>query len=101
MNVFQKLWYRTYQKTIYAVSPFLNWRQPQLLKFDRGIADLPKFIKDKGYDSVLLVTDPMLMQLKMPQPIIDNCGEVIALRSFQRGMSQSDDRYRRAGFADV
>lgn len=76
MNVFQKLWYRTYQKTIYAVSPFLNWRQPQLLKFDRGIADLPKFIKDKGYDSVLLVTDPMLMQLKMPQPIIDNCGEV-------------------------
>ena len=76
MNVFQKLWYRTYQKTIYAVSPFLNWRHPQLLKFDRGIADLPKFIKDKGYDSVLLVTDPMLMQLKMPQPIIDNCGEV-------------------------
>ena len=76
MKVFQKLWYRTYQKTIYAVSPFLNWRQPQLLKFDRGIADLPKFIKDKGYDSVLLVTDPMLMQLKMPQPIIDNCGEV-------------------------
>ncbi len=76
MNVFQKLWYRTYQTTIYAVSPFLNWRQPQLLKFDRGIADLPKFIKDKGYDSVLLVTDPMLMQLKMPQPIIDNCGEV-------------------------
>lgn len=76
MNGFQKLWYRTYQKTIYAVSPFLNWRQPQLLKFDRGIADLPKFIKDKGYDSVLLVTDPMLMKLGMPQPIIDESKEI-------------------------
>ncbi len=76
MNIFQKVWYRTYQKTIYAVSPFLNWRQPQLLKFERGIADLPRFIKDKGHKSVLLVTDPMLMKLSMPQPIIDACAEI-------------------------
>lgn len=76
MNIFQKAWYRTYQKAIYIVSPFLKWRQPELLKFDGGIKDLPKFIKDKSFDSVLLVTDPMLMNLGMPQPIIDACGEV-------------------------
>ena len=76
MNIFQKAWYRTYQKTIYIVSPFLKWRQPQLLNLEGGIADLPKFIKDKGFDSVLLVTDPMLMKLGMPKPILDGCENV-------------------------
>ena len=76
MNIFQKAWYRTYQKTIYAVSPFLAWRQPKLLDLEGGIKDLPKFIKEQGFGSVMLVTDPMLMKLGMPQPIIDGCEQV-------------------------
>ncbi|MDE7328864.1 MAG: iron-containing alcohol dehydrogenase [Clostridia bacterium] len=75
MNIFQKSWCRFYQKTIYAVSPFLPWRQPKLLDLKEGIKDLPKFIKDKGFKCALLVTDPMLINLGMPKPFVDACEE--------------------------
>lgn len=73
MNIFQKAWYRTYQKTIYAVSPFLPWRQPKLLSFEGGIKDLPKFILDSGHKSVMLVVDSNLAKMGMPNPFIEEC----------------------------
>lgn len=73
MNIFQKAWYRTYQKTIYAVSPFLPWRQPKLLSFEGGIKDLPKFILDSGHKSVMLVVDSNLAKMGMPNPFIEAC----------------------------
>ena len=75
MNIFQKSWCRFYQSTIYAVSPLLPLRQPKLLDLKEGIKDLPKFIKEKGFNSVMLVTDPMLINLGMPKPFIDACEE--------------------------
>lgn len=33
----------------------LPWRKPKLLSFDDGVSGLPKYIKDLGYDRVLLV----------------------------------------------
>ena len=73
MNIFQKAWYRTYQKTIYAVSPFLPWRQPKLLSFEGGIKDLPKFILDSNHKSVMLVVDSNLAKMGMPNPFIEEC----------------------------
>lgn len=71
MNIFQKGWCRFFQKAIYICSPFLPWRQPEILDFKDGIKDLPEFIEKKGIKSVLLVTGPNLFRLGAPQPIID------------------------------
>lgn len=71
MNIFKKGWCRFFQKAIYICSPFLPWRQPEILDFKEGIRDLPEFIEKKGIKSVLLVTGPNLFRLGAPQPIID------------------------------
>lgn len=75
MNIFQKGWCRFFQKAIYFCSPFLPWRQPELLDFDNGIKDLPQFIEKKGIKSVLLVTGPNLYKMGAPMPIIDGLKE--------------------------
>lgn len=75
MNIFQKGWYRFFQKAIYICSPFLPWRQPELLQFDDGIKGLPAFIESKGFKSVLLVTGPNLFKMGAPAPIIDGLRE--------------------------
>lgn len=71
MNILTKGWCRFFQKAIYVCSPFLPWRQPELLEFKEGIKDLPAFIEKKGIKSVLLVTGPNLFKMGAPAPIID------------------------------
>ena len=54
MNIFRRIYCRTFQIAFRAAIPFLPYRKPHILD---GIADLPALFRDKGISSVLLVTD--------------------------------------------
>lgn len=98
---FQKVVYRTVQLAFRCARPFLPYRVPELLSGEGSIRKLPEFIKSKGIDSVLVVTDNGLYSLGMldgmfeemdkiglkytlfkdvvPNPTIDNIEAGIAL----------------------
>ncbi len=63
LNVFQKIYYRTFQAVFRVIMPMLRLRKPELLKGEGSILKLPEFIKSKGVDSVLVVTDNGLYSL--------------------------------------
>lgn len=75
MNVFFKFYCRAYQKVMYIAEMFLPWREPEQLSGEGSLKKLPKFVKDKGFKNVLLVTDSMLMQLGLVPPLIDGLKE--------------------------
>lgn len=54
MNIFKKLYCRTYQGVFRALLPVLPYRQPKLLDSNEAIVSV---LKEKGTLSVLLVTD--------------------------------------------
>lgn len=55
MKTAYKMWCRTYQSVMKIACYLLPWRKPELLTFDNGVSGLPKYIKDLGYERVLLV----------------------------------------------
>ena len=63
LNVFQKIYYRAFQAVFRVIMPMLRLRKPELLKGEGSILKLPEFIKSKGVDSVLVVTDNGLYSL--------------------------------------
>lgn len=65
INVFQKAYYRIYQAVFRVVMPMLRLRKPELIKGEGSILKLPSIIKEKGIDSVLVVTDNGLYSLGM------------------------------------
>lgn len=58
-----KLYCRIYQVIFKLVSYFLPWRKPQLLDGENSLNKLPKLIKSKGIESVLVVTDKGIASL--------------------------------------
>ncbi len=62
-NVFFKAFCRVYQKVIYLVEFFLPWGEPEMLTGPGSIKKLPSFVKSKGVDNVLIVTDKGLTSL--------------------------------------
>jgi len=52
-----RLYCRIYQMVLRGVSGFLPWRMPELLQGKGSIKRLPVFIKEKGIESLLIVTD--------------------------------------------
>lgn len=52
-----KLYCRTYQGTMKMASYLMPWRKPVLLEGENSLSKLPKLIKSKNIDAVLIVTD--------------------------------------------
>lgn len=52
-----ELYCRTYQGIMKVGSGVLPWREPELLRGENSLSKLPKLIKDKNLESVLIVTD--------------------------------------------
>ena len=67
----KKAWYRIFQFFFYRGSRVLNWREPELLIGAGSIRNLPKVIKKYGLNNVLVITDKVLMELKLPQGLLD------------------------------
>ena len=68
MNVFYKMYCRTFQAVLKQLIKLMPWRKPELLQFDNGAAGLAAFVKSKGMERVLVVTDGNLMKLGLCAP---------------------------------
>ena len=71
MWAIKKCWYRIYQKVLKFAMRFMDWSEPELIEGENAILKLPKFIKDKGVDKVLIVTDKGLMSLHLLDPLFE------------------------------
>lgn len=92
---------RAYQGVMRAAVNVLDWSEPQIIKGSGAVKELPKKVKELGYNNVLVVTDKGLMSLHLldgmfeelknneiayvvydgvqPNPTIDNIEEARAL----------------------
>ncbi|MBO4339359.1 MAG: iron-containing alcohol dehydrogenase [Clostridia bacterium] len=61
----KKFYYRLYQKVFYVATMFMNWDEPQTISGAGSVKKLPVFIKEKGVNNVLVVTDKGLMGLHL------------------------------------
>lgn len=95
------LYCRIYQHVFKGVSYVLPWRKPELLQGDNSLDKLPKLIRSKGIDSVLIITDKGIASLGLmdgllkglsdegvdfvvydktvPNPTIDNIEEALQI----------------------
>lgn len=74
MNVLKKCGYRIFQKSMWCAMWFLPWNQNKGTLSGAGcVKELPKFLKDKGFKSILIVTDGGLYKLGMADPILAAC----------------------------
>lgn len=65
----KKCWYRIYQKVLKFAMCFMSWKEPTLLEGENAVLKLPAFIKNKGINKVLVVTDKGLMSLHLLDPL--------------------------------
>ncbi|HHX49243.1 MAG TPA: iron-containing alcohol dehydrogenase [Clostridiales bacterium] len=71
MNVFMKMWCRTYQFGFKIAMYFLPWRKAKTLVGENSLLLLPELIKSEGYDKVLIVTDKTLVKLGLINPLLE------------------------------
>ena len=67
----KKCYYRINQKVLKLGLCFMNWKEPELLEGEGAVLKLPEFIKDKGINKVLVVTDKGLMNLHILDPLFE------------------------------
>ena len=67
----KKCYYRINQKVLKLGLCLMNWKEPELLEGEDAVLKLPKFIKDKGINKVLVVTDKGLMNLHILDPLFE------------------------------
>ena len=67
----KKCWYRTYQKVLFLAMCLMNWKEPELIEGEGAVLKLPAFIKNKGINKVLVVTDKGLMGLHLLDPLFE------------------------------
>ena len=72
----KKIWYRIYQNVFKVAMCFMDWSEPELLEGAGSILKLPEFIKGKGINKVLVVTDKGLMGLHLLDPMFAKLDEV-------------------------
>ncbi len=74
MNCLTKFGYRVFQKGMWLAMWLLPWNQNKgTLSGAGSVKELPKFLKDKGFKSILIVTDGGLFNLGMADPILKSC----------------------------
>ena len=69
--VMKKCWYRIYQKVLKLAMCFMDWSEPKLFEGEGAVLQLPKYIKDKNINKVLVVTDQGLMNLHLVDPLFE------------------------------
>ncbi len=65
----QKAGIRVFQAAFFTGAYCLRWRKPQLLEGNGSFSELPAFVKSKGIDNVLIVTDKGLMKINKLDPL--------------------------------
>ena len=67
----KKLFYRITQKLLKLALCFMDWSEPTLLEGEDAVLKLPEFIKNKGINKVLVVTDKGLMNIHLLDPMLE------------------------------
>ena len=67
----KKCGYRIYQKVLKFAMCFMDWSEPELLEGENAVLKLPEFVKNKGINKVLVVTDKGLMGLHLLDPMFE------------------------------
>ena len=67
----KKCYYRVNQKVLKFAMGFFDWTEPTLLLGEGAVLRLPAFIKEKGINRVLVVTDKGLMKLELLNPLFN------------------------------
>ena len=73
----KKVGYRIAQRLLMIAMCFMNWKEPELLEGEGAVLKLPKFIKDKGINKVLVVTDKGLMGLHLLDPMFEELKKAV------------------------
>lgn len=71
----KKFGYRVSQKLLKFAMRFMDWSEPELLEGEGAVLQLPAFIKGKGINKVLVVTDKGLMGLHLLDPMFEKLKE--------------------------
>ena len=71
MNIFTKIFTRTFQGILYVAMNFLSFKEPKMIESEEGIKSLPNYVKSLGKKSILLVTDESLFSLGLVNPLIE------------------------------
>lgn len=66
----KKLYFRIYQTILRIASYFINWREPELLKGENSILNLPKVLNKKGINKLLIVTDSVIVSLNLMESLL-------------------------------
>ncbi len=67
----KKCWYRISQKVLMVGMCFMDWSEPELLEGEDAVLKLASFVKSKGINKVLIVTDKGLMNLHLLDSLFD------------------------------
>lgn len=68
MNIFRKIYCRSYQGVFRALLPFLPYREPKILK---NYTELARILKEKKISNILLVTDKTIYSLGLTKGMED------------------------------
>lgn len=74
----KKAYYRTYQVVfkLATSTPFFDWSEPFVLEGAGAIRKLPEFIKSKGLNKVLVVTDKGLMNIHLLDSLFEEMDKI-------------------------
>lgn len=70
-----KMYCRIYQAVFKIGMYFIPWGMPETLEGAGAVKQLPRLIKEKGFNKVLVVTDKVLMGLGLPKGMLDAIDE--------------------------
>lgn len=80
-----KLYCRVHQAIFRGAMYLLPWRKPKLLEGENSLLKLPKLIKEKGIDSVLIVTDSGITSLGLMDGLLKGlASESIAVAVYDK-----------------
>lgn len=71
MNILSKVYCRTFQACLKLGHYFLGYRTPETKEGPGSVKKMPEFIRAKGIDNVLVVTDSSLMKLGLPNAMLE------------------------------
>lgn len=63
MEMFQKIYCRTYQGVIRLVMHFMSFKEPVRYEGEGSVGQIPAILKEKGYRRPLIVADPAMTKL--------------------------------------
>ncbi|MFZ7945859.1 MULTISPECIES: iron-containing alcohol dehydrogenase [Bacillaceae] len=67
-----KVYCRSFQKVMKMASSLMPWREPELLEGENSLKELPKLIKQKNVECVLIVTDQGIMSVGLMDNFLNN-----------------------------